>query len=120
MTGHYGVVSMDADNRLEYIYLGHGKSAGWNGYQVVSAGPAISASVQFREDALIVSSSGEVSVRLPYRIADVKDRNGNVFDVSPDAGDDAGAGQHRASTQAGSLVTFPAGMEQKFYLKRQD
>jgi hypothetical protein len=95
MTGHYGVISLSADNRLEYIYLGHGTSAGWNGYQIVSAGPAIAASVEFREDALIVSSSGEVSVRLPFRISDVKDQDGNV-------------------------VTFPAGMEQKFYLTRQD
>ena len=122
MTGHYGVISLSADNRLEYLYLGHGKSAGWNGYQVEAAGPAAAVSVEFREDALIVSSSGEVSVRFPYQIANVEDRDGNVIDMSPDAGDDvgddAGDGQRTAATQAGSVVTFPAGMEQKFYLTR--
>jgi len=136
MSGHYSVISLDADNRLEYIYLGHGKSAGWNGYQVEAAGPAIAASVEFREDALIVSSSGEVSVRFPYQIADVKDRDGNAITVKSDAevesgnesidesGDDAsdesGHRQRTAATPAGSVVTLPAGMEQKFYLIRQD
>ena len=123
LTGHYGVISLSADNRLEYIYLGHGKSAGWNGYQVEAAGPAAAASVEFREDALIVSSSGEVSVRFPYQIANVEDQDGNVFEMSPDAGDDVGDDtgddQRTAATPAtGSLFTFPAGLEQKFYLTR--
>ena len=114
MQGHYGVISVNADNRLAYIYLGHGKSAGWNGYQVAAAQPAIAASVKFQEDMLVISSSGEVSVRFPYQITGVRDQNGNNLAVRMDAGDD----DPKAATPAGSMVTFPGGMGQKFYLAR--
>ncbi len=104
LTGHYGVISVNGENKPDYIYLGYGKSVGWNGYQVSSQNQEISANVEFKNDDLIISSSDEVSVTFPFRIAKVTDDAGNPMNIRTDSGKNE------------SVVTFPAGMGEKYQI----
>ncbi len=104
MKGHYGVVSLYADNKLQYMYLGHGQAIAWNGFRIESPGSNTASFVEFRDDSLLVSSNGEITMRFPYRIAEVKDNEGHSMNIITDADENR------------SMVTFPAGMERKYYI----
>ncbi len=104
INGHYGVVSLYADNKLQYLYLGHGQTIAWNGYRLDSPDSNTASFVEFLDDSLLISSNAEISMRFPYQIAEVKDQEGNRMNVLPDV------------TGNGSMVKFPEGMDRKYYL----
>ena len=102
--GHYGVISVSADNKLHYMYLGHGQAIGWNGFHIESTGTNTASFVEFREDSLKVSTNGQITMQFPYLITEVKDHEGNRIDVKTDPDSNT------------SFVTFSQGAERKFYL----
>lgn len=104
LSGHYGVISVNGGNKPDYIYLGYGKSVGWNGYQVSSKNQEISASIEFQDDDLIISGSGEVSVTFPFRIDKVTDDAGNPMNIRT----------NRRKNE--SVVTFPKGKREIYHI----
>jgi hypothetical protein len=104
ITGHYGVIALNANNSLKYIYLGHGQTIGWNGYQLGSSGSGIASFVEFSDDYLLVSCNQEITLRFPYTITEVKDHEGNLINVGTD------------TSGKGSVFSFPGGVNRKYYL----
>jgi len=102
--GHYGVVSLFADNKLQYLYLGHGQAIGWNGYRIETTGSGNAYFVEFSDDSLWVSSNAEITMRFPYRVKEVKDQAGNPMDIRTEFGENQ------------SVITFPKGLKRKYYL----
>lgn len=116
LTGNYGVISLNSNGTPEYIYLGYGKNIRWNAYQLEATQTGISASVQFQDDELIISSSGEIKVHFPFKVSAVTDQNGNTLKVSENIAVD----DNTAIPQKGNIIVFPAGMGEKYNLTRGD
>jgi len=119
LTGHFGVVSLHATDSIEYLYLGHGTAVGWNGYQIMSNNGKTAASVEFQGDVLIVSSNGEIEVRLPYRIAGARDQHENNLHVNVETAATRSDGE-RGGRPFFSTVTIPAGVAGTLTLDRMN
>jgi hypothetical protein len=117
LTGHFGVVSLNADDSLKYLYMGHGTGVGWNGYQIMSYDGETAASVEFQGDVLIVSSNGEIEVRLPYHIAGMRDQHENKLQVIVETALTVSDAE-RGANPVFSTVTIPAGVANTLTLER--
>lgn len=103
ISGHFGVVSLNAENELHYLYLGSGHAMGWNGFSIESSEPKTASYVELRGDSLLVSGNGQIKMQFPYLITEVYDYEGKRIDVKTDPARNV------------SVVTFPQGTEQHFY-----
>ncbi|MCH8494376.1 MAG: hypothetical protein LAT57_01930 [Balneolales bacterium] len=107
LEGHFGVVALNTDLQIEYLYLGHGTSLGWNGYQIRSQNNKIGANVMFNDNSFVISSTETVELHLPYRISLARDDQGNELQILTD-------------TSENVSLMIPAGTDRTVHFTRTD
>ena len=100
--GHYGVISLDKNMELQYMYLGQGQSVSWNGYRIESVDPENGVYVEMNGADITVSSQKQFTMKFPYRITEAKDTHGSRMNVAVENGQ--------------STVTFIPGMNKTYRL----
>jgi hypothetical protein len=112
LQGHFGVVSLDEAEKIQYLYLGHGTSMGWNGYQLEKIEGQAGASVRFNDNSVVITNNGDIRLRLPYRVSDVRDQTDQLLQFRFESATTA--------QDAFTIIDIPAGSERKIYLKQSD
>jgi hypothetical protein len=110
LQGHFGVVALDASDNIDYLYLGHGASMGWNGYQILSQNGETGANVRFGDSSVVISSNGDIEVRLPYHISGARDQAGNSMQFTVEGTQDL--------QDTFTSISVPAGVKTEIFYTR--